>query len=50
MDIVKAALRKFGGLIHRARDWASGDDLRDAQAHRGDDHERRANPGGPGAA
>lgn len=50
MNVVKAALRKFGGLIRKVRDWSSGDDLRDAQMHRGDDDDRRANPGGPGAA
>jgi hypothetical protein len=49
MDIVKAAFRKVGGWIRKIRDWSSGDDLNDAQQHRGDDHERRANPSGPGA-
>ena len=33
--------RKYRGY----REWASGDDLRDAQANRGDDHEFRINPG-----
>ena len=47
MDAVKALLRGTGRFIRKIRDWASGDDLHEAQMSRGDDHEFRSNPGGP---
>ena len=46
MDIVKAALRGVGRWFRKARDFVSGDDLHEAQMHRGDEHEHRVNPGG----
>jgi hypothetical protein len=44
METVKAALRGVGRLVRKARDLVSGDDLRDAQRHRGGGEEHRANP------
>lgn len=41
METVKAAIRRIGRLIRRARDMVSGDDLNDAQRHRGDDEGHR---------
>lgn len=48
MEILKTALRAVGRWLRSARDWASGDDLFEAQSHRSDGHELRSNPGGPG--
>ena len=44
METVKAALRGIGRFIRKVRDLASGDDLHEAQTHRGDKEEHRANP------
>jgi hypothetical protein len=44
METVKAALRGVGRFFRKVRDLVSGDDLRDAQGHRGDGEEHRANP------
>jgi hypothetical protein len=45
MEILKTALRAVRRWLRRAREWASGDDLYEAQSHRSDDHEFRANQG-----
>ena len=45
MEILKTALRAVGRWLRKARDWASGDDLYEAQSHRGDDHDFHVNPG-----
>jgi hypothetical protein len=52
MGVMKDAWRWISSRVHSLRDLVSGDDLQDAQDHRGDDHEFKANPGsgigGPG--
>jgi len=45
MNIVKAVLRRIRHIVHGVREWSSGDDLHEAQSHRSDDHQNRANPG-----
>jgi hypothetical protein len=45
MRIVKSVLGRTWRGIKRIREWSSGDDLADAQAHRGDDHEIKPNAG-----
>jgi hypothetical protein len=45
MEILKSALRAVGRWLRKAREWGSGDDLYEAQSHRNDDHEFRANQG-----
>lgn len=43
MESVKSALRRIGRLIRKARDMVSGDDLHEAQTHRGDHEGHRPN-------
>ena len=50
METLRTALRAVGRWLRSARNWVSGDDLREAQSHRSDGHEFRSNPGGPGGA
>ena len=45
MGIIKSVVQWMGAKIRRFREFASGDDLHEAQMHRGDDHEFRVNPG-----
>ena len=47
MGAVKSVLHWVAATIRRFREFASGDDLHEAQMHRGDGHEIRPNPGGP---
>ena len=47
MGKVKSVLHWLGAKIRRFREFASGDDLHEAQMNRGDDHEFKSNPGGP---
>jgi hypothetical protein len=44
METAKAAFRGIGRLIRKVRDLVSGADLHEAQKHRGDEEEHRANP------
>ncbi len=41
MGVITSVLHWFGAKIRRFREFASGDDLREAQTNRGDDHEFR---------
>ena len=45
MGGAKTAWQWISSRVHHIRDLVSGDDLQDAQDHRGDYHEFRANPG-----
>jgi hypothetical protein len=45
MNVVKTAWRWIASRVHGFHDLVSGDDLQDAQDHRGDYHEYKANPG-----
>ena len=47
MGKVKSVLHWLGAKIRRFREFASGDDLHEAQMNRGDDHEFKMHPGGP---
>ena len=47
MGKIKSVLHWIGAKIRRFREFASGDDLHEAQMNRGDDHEFKSNPGGP---
>lgn len=49
MGILKSVLHWMGAKVRRLREFASGDDLHEAQMNRGDDHEHRGSSGGPGA-
>ena len=45
MGIVKSVLHWMGAKIRHFRELVSGNDLREAQLNRGDDHEFKVNPG-----
>ena len=49
MGVVTSVLHWMRAKIRSLGAFASGEDLTDAQTHRGDYHERRSNPAGPGA-
>ena len=48
--MIKSVLHWMGAKIRKFREFASGDDLYDAQTHRSDDYEPRSNSPGPGPA
>ncbi len=45
MHTLRNGLHWFWAKVQRAREWASGDDLHEAQMHRSDDHTIRPNAG-----
>jgi hypothetical protein len=45
MNVVKATWHWVLSHVRKMRELVSGDDLQDAQDHRGDYRERKANPG-----
>ena len=47
MNVITAPFRWLGAKMRAIRELTSGEDLQDAQEHRGDYHEFRSNPGGP---
>jgi hypothetical protein len=48
MDAMRSFFRWVGDKVTRFRELTNGDDLNDAQMHRGDYHEFKSNPTGPG--
>ena len=49
MNVLKKVLGRIGHAMKGIWNFATSDDLQEAQKHRGDYHEFRSNPGGPGA-
>ena len=47
MDTMRTALRWLRDKVTRFREMTNGDDLHEAQMHRGDYHEFKSNPTGP---
>ena len=47
MDRFRSALRWVRDRVRHFRELTDGDDLHEAQMHRGDYHEFKANPTGP---
>ena len=45
MNLMKATWQWVSSHVRKVRELVSGDDLQDAQDHRGDYHEHKANPG-----
>ena len=48
MGVIRSVLHWIGAKFRRFREFASGDDLHEAQMNRSDYHEFRSNAGGPG--
>ena len=47
MSAIRSILRWIGDRVRNFRELTNGDDLNDAQMHRGDYHEHRMLPPGP---
>ena len=47
MDSIRSAMRWLRRTFQNFRELSNGDDLNDAQTHRGDYHEHRMLPPGP---
>ncbi len=47
MDTLTRIARWIGDRVTRFRELSNGDDLHEAQMHRGDYHEFKSNPTGP---